>query len=795
MSTSAMSGSACSTRSSPAATLPAAPTISRPWPPSSAASPSRSASWSSTMTSFVIASTLPLDQNGAKRGGGRADASAPRIATPRARSAPKFRKERPVRASRNRPAAGGSIVRPAMAKDTEKLIRQLSLISYLMAERRPVTALEIRRDVEGYSGMNEDAFARRFYADRAELDSLGIQLTVDKPLDGVAEQENYSLRPENFHLPPIEFTDEELASLQFALTLLDGEFAYAEPLRLALQQISWGRPSPLRAPDQRTLALGITGSAGGHELSQRLAKIETAIFRHKTVTFEYFTMERGDVGPRKVDPYHLLFQGGQFYLLGWSHERKALRVFRLSRIRGKVAYATKAEHDFKRPADFDPRAYANRAEWQYGDQVGVAKVWVSERIGWQVERHFGRFGEVEPADRGVLFTTPYANPRQLVAWVLGLGEHARVEEPAELAAEVRERVALLAERHERGPQLAPAAPPAPEPAVENGAAENGNGRRDPAGIRPERFARLVTLASILIDAGRAGERLRVEDVCDRLQITEQELREDVNVLNVVNFGGGSYVLYAEVGDDGWVEIDPEPYSDNFARPARLLPVEAKALVAAIDLIGEHLPAGSLTSAREKIVAALGSDPMEQGLQVAATGGDDKDIARKVSEAISERRLLRLEYYKPNEDEFIERTIEPYALINGREGWYVASFDPSRDDVRHFRLDRVKDAVPLDTPYEPRPEVDPAADVDGWLRTGEVQASRTARVWVSPERARWMREQHRATQELADGSVVVELPYKGTDWLVRRVLEEAGDAAVLEPADAREAVRRAVAKLR
>ena len=38
-----------------------------------------------------------------------------------------------------------------MAKDTEKLIRQLSLICYLMAERRTVTALEIRRDVEGYA--------------------------------------------------------------------------------------------------------------------------------------------------------------------------------------------------------------------------------------------------------------------------------------------------------------------------------------------------------------------------------------------------------------------------------------------------------------------------------------------------------------------------------------------------------------------------------------------------------------------------------------------------------------------
>ncbi len=94
-----------------------------------------------------------------------------------------------------------------MAKDTEKLIRQLSLISYLMAERRPVTAPEIRRDVEGYSVMNEDAFARRFYADRSELEALGIALAVEKPVDGLVEQENYSLPPENFHLPPIEFSD------------------------------------------------------------------------------------------------------------------------------------------------------------------------------------------------------------------------------------------------------------------------------------------------------------------------------------------------------------------------------------------------------------------------------------------------------------------------------------------------------------------------------------------------------------------------------------------------------------
>ena len=182
----------------------------------------------------------------------------------------------------------------SLAKDTEKLIRQLSLISYLMAERRPVTATEIRRDVEGYSDMTEDAFARRFYADRAELDALGIHLSVDKPADGFSEQENYSLAPEAFHLPPIAFTDAERAALQTALTLLDGEFAYAEPLRLALQQITWGRPSPLGSDSRQTIGLGITASAGGGEVSARLAKIDTAIYRRKRIEFEYHTMGRTD---------------------------------------------------------------------------------------------------------------------------------------------------------------------------------------------------------------------------------------------------------------------------------------------------------------------------------------------------------------------------------------------------------------------------------------------------------------------------------------------------------------------
>jgi proteasome accessory factor BC len=657
-----------------------------------------------------------------------------------------------------------------MAKDTEKLIRQLSLISFLMAERRPVTALEIKREVEGYSGMNDDAFARRFYADRAELESLGIELKVDKPAEGYYEAENYSLPPENFYLPAIEFTDSELGAMRTALSLLDGEFAYAEPLRLALQQLSWGKPSPLTAPENRSVALGVTAAAGGRELSQRLSKIETAIFRRKTILFDYYTMGRDALESRKVDPYHLLFRGGQFYLVGYSHERDDVRVFRP-------------------PENFDPRRYATRMDWQLGDPVGSARIWVSSKIDWFVQRHLGDAGTIEPAPEGdgVILETEYADPRAMLSWVLGLRDRARIVDPPELVDEAAERVARIVELHSNGPDLAPPAKRKPRVQEE----PDSNGKRETP-IRPERFARLVTLAGILIEAARSGDLLNVRQVCDSLQVSDEELREDIDVLNVVNFGGGSYVLYAEVHGDS-IEVDPEPYGDNFAKPARLLPLEAKALVAAIDLLGDHLPEGSLASARAKIVEALGQDPAREGLQITTAAGDDSKIAGVVSTAIADHKVLEIDYYKENEDELTAgRRIEPSHLLNGQEGWYVHSWDPAKEEPRSFRLDRIKEARITDETFEPRSDMD--VDVPEWARTGQVPASQIARIWIAPDRARWAREENRVVEELSDGAVIYEQSYAGEDWLVRAILGEAGDAAVLEPEAAKSAVREAAEAL-
>jgi proteasome accessory factor C len=207
----------------------------------------------------------------------------------------------------------------------------------------------------------------------------------------------------------------------------------------------------------------------------------------------------------------------------------------------------------------------------------------------------------------------------------------------------------------------------------------------------------------------------------------------------------------------------------------------------------RLRQADLRSAREKVVDALGFDPIEEGLHIVSPKVDD-DIMHRAETAIAEHRLMELEYWTQSQDRYSERIVAPYGRINSREGWYIAAWDQDRGRLIHFRLDRIKRARVLDQTFEPSADLDVAADIGGWPRTGRIGGSRSARVLVRAEQARWAREQRPVLTELEGDEVVVEITFKGLDFLVREVLKEAGDAVVLEPADARDAVLDAAEKL-
>src|SRR5438128_11465486 len=190
-----------------------------------------------------------------------------------------------------------------MSHDTDKLIRQLSLVAYLMAERRALTARDVKSNVEGYSEMSDEAFARRFYSDRAELLALGIPLQSHR--DEFTGEELYTLRSENYFLKKLELDDDELAALQTALYLLEGQFAYAEPLRLALQNLALGRPGFAEPSTGTAVRVEVLDPDYSPEMPGRLGKLEGAISKQRTVKFPYYSISRNKEGERTINPYAL----------------------------------------------------------------------------------------------------------------------------------------------------------------------------------------------------------------------------------------------------------------------------------------------------------------------------------------------------------------------------------------------------------------------------------------------------------------------------------------------------------
>src|ERR687886_2248742 len=286
-----------------------------------------------------------------------------------------------------------------MSHDTDKLIRQLSLVAFLMAERRPLTARDVQQNVEGYSEMSDEAFARRFYSDRAELHALGVPLTSQR--DEFTGEELYTLRSEQYFLPQLVIEDDELAALQTALYLLEGKFAYAEPLRLALQNLALGRRGFDDAPSESALRVEVTDPDYSPEMPGRLGKLEGAISKQRTVKFDYWSIARDETSERSVNPYALLPENGVWYVIGRDLDRDDIRTFRVSRIRGDIRFATRRERDFRIPQEFDIDRYRGRPPWQVGDVVGEARIRMAPETAWWVERAFGEAGSVEDG----VFTT------------------------------------------------------------------------------------------------------------------------------------------------------------------------------------------------------------------------------------------------------------------------------------------------------------------------------------------------------------------------------------------------------
>src|ERR671936_253873 len=648
-----------------------------------------------------------------------------------------------------------------MSHDTDKLIRQLSLVAFLMAERRALTARDVKSNVEGYSEMSDEAFARRVYSDRHELRELGVPMQSQR--DEFTGEELYTLRSEQYFLPQLDLEDDELAALQTALYLLEGKFAYAEPLRLALQNLALGRPGFDEAPTDTALRVEVTDPDYSPEMPGRLGKLEGAISKQRTVKFDYWSISRDEVSERTLNPYALLPENGVWYVIGHDLDRDAIRTFRVSRIRGDIRFATRRERDFRVPADFDIDRFRGRPPWQIGDLIGEARIELAGDTAWWVERAYGNAGQLEDGD----FVTEFSSLPQLASWILRQDGRAIPLEPDELRREVAQALRDVRARHETGPpRLAAPAPPQ---------RSDGVGERPAGPVVPERFAVLQALLAYLLAAcGDSTDAvIPAREIVERFHIPEDQLEEHLQLLNLVNFGGGCYTVYAALEGDE-VHVDKELYGDTFRPAPRLTPLEARAIRLALEFVGPMIAADAhtpLDRVRRKLEETFGQFALSQTPEL-HVDSDEERLVATFTEAIRDHKLVEIEYQKEGEQTWSKRLVEAYSLERSLPNWYVHTWDRTRDAEKSFRLDRMRSAVLTDKQFEPRPGFQPT-------RLGDA---RTARVLYTKAVARWALE--RGAHPLKDGTALAEMPVGSPEWLVGEILSYRGEAVVLEPGDLR-----------
>jgi predicted DNA-binding transcriptional regulator YafY len=649
-----------------------------------------------------------------------------------------------------------------LSHDTDKLIRQLSLVAFLMAERRPLTARDIKSTVEGYSEMSDEAFARRFYSDRTELINLGVPLHSQR--DEFTGEELYTLRSENYFLPELRLEEDELAALQTALYRLEGEFAYSEPLRLALQNLALGRPGLDEERTETAVRIAVRDPDYSPEMSGRLTKLENAIAKQRTVKFPYYSIARDVESERTVNPYALLHDRESWYVIGLDQDAKDIRTFRVSRVRGDIRFATRRERDFRAPTDFEPAEYRGRQDWQFGEIVGEAEIELDPNTAWWAERMI-ELGEVA----GDVFKTPYAGLDALAGWVLRQEGRARPLAPPALVKEVERGLGRVVEVHKGEPSKPPRAAVAKKPGAEP---------ERPAGpVTAERFGVLQALLAYLLDScgDRSSGTIPANELAARFHIPPDQLDDHLQLLNLVNFGGGCYAVYASL-EDGIVRVDKELFGDTFRKPPRLTPLEARAIQLALEFVGPSIAAQANTQldrVRQKLADTFGEFDVEDPPERIALSEEEGLIAT-LSKAIAEHRVVEIEYTAVGEETSV-RVIEPHALERELPWWYVHSWDRTRDAQRSFRLDRMRRAELLEESFEPRGEVVPQ----------KLRDVSTARVLFSPAVGRWRVE--RGAQPLAKGYALEEVRFGSLDWLVGEILSYRGEAEVLEPVELRREV--------
>ncbi len=297
------------------------------------------------------------------------------------------------------------------------MINRLLGIVYALLNKEIVTAAALAERFE--------VSVRTIYRDIEVLSQAGIPVYARKGKNGGI------CLMEQFVLNKMLITKEE--QQQILSALLSVEETTASEEKTILQKLgSFFKTEPVN-----WIAIDFSDWGGGQK--QLYEGIKRAILGSKVISFDYYGQNRA-MSRRTVEPVQLLFKEYTWYLNAYCRERKALRHFKLTRIKRM---------------EVSEESFAPREEWYQeenvenrpdGNAVPISVyaptivLWIDKKEAYRVYDRFAE-SEIEFLEDGdFLVRVAYPLDEWVYSLILSFGASAKVLEPVEIREEIKKRI-------------------------------------------------------------------------------------------------------------------------------------------------------------------------------------------------------------------------------------------------------------------------------------------------------------------------------------------------------------------
>ncbi|MYV17811.1 helix-turn-helix transcriptional regulator [Furfurilactobacillus milii] len=165
-----------------------------------------------------------------------------------------------------------------------------------------------------------------------------------------------------------------------------------------------------------------------------LAKLRDAIIHSRLITFNYLSA-KNEYLPREVFPYQVIFKDKAWYLRGYSVERRADRLFKLSRIDHLRVTNKQSLAEGKQPWLTDHSAQQSSAANQIDIQLHADAV-----LKYRLFEAFPTNQIVQQSNGDYLINTKMNDDDWLITYLLSFGSHLTVVQPSSLRQRMKDEI-------------------------------------------------------------------------------------------------------------------------------------------------------------------------------------------------------------------------------------------------------------------------------------------------------------------------------------------------------------------